>query len=246
MPKVEVNDIEMYYEVHGEGPPLLMLHGFTGSSQMWSQWISEYGPHFQLIIPDYRGHGRTNNPSKEFTHRQASEDVFLLLEHLDLKKIKGLGCSSGADILLHMATKQPDTVESMVLDSTCPYLPKQAREASAAFAPTEERWALYRQIHHFGDDQINLLISQLIGLKDNYDDMNFTEPLLSTIKAKTLVMTGDRDPMYPVKMSTILFESIPDSYLWIVPNAGHALTFGYVDTVKEGILDFLMGKWEES
>jgi pimeloyl-ACP methyl ester carboxylesterase len=244
MPKVQVNDIEMYYEVHGEGTPLLMLHGFGGASQVWIPYIEEYQQHFQLIIPDYRGHGQTTNPSKEFTARQAADDMFKLLDHLDISKVKGLGCSTGGDILLHMATKKPESVESMAVDGAVPYFPQQARKLMAVWSPTKEHKEIFQQIHHFGDEQINLIVEQMNGFSESYDDMNFTKPFLSTIKAKTLILLGDRDKYYPVEMATILYESIPDSYLWIVPNAGHALTYNNVKQVKDTILDFLTGKWE--
>jgi len=244
MPKVKVNDIEMYYEAHGEGEPLLMLHGFTISGQMWNDYISDYEPHFQLVIPDLRGHGRTNNPSKLFTRRQAAEDMFALLDHLGINKVKGLGCSTGGDILLHMATKQPKRIGAMALDGAVPYYPKQMREKISQV--TEERIERLSQWHHLGDDQISLLIKNVHEMLVSYDDVNFTKPLLSTIQAKTLIMLGDRDPYYPVEMATILYDSIPDSYLWIVPNAGHALTLFLAESVKKGVLDFLTGKWEGS
>ena len=71
MPKVEVNDIEMYYEVHGEGTPLLMLHGFSMTGTTFHPLIPEYKKHFKLIIPDQRGRGRSTNPKQPFTHKRA-------------------------------------------------------------------------------------------------------------------------------------------------------------------------------
>jgi pimeloyl-ACP methyl ester carboxylesterase len=242
LPKVKVNDIEIYYEVYGEGTPLLMLHGFTISGQAWNNYVADYKPHFQLIIPDYRGHGRTNNPSKHFIRRQAAEDLFALLDYLGINKFKGLGCSTGGDILLHMATKQPKRIEAMALDGAAPYYPKQMRDKISQ--NIEKIINRIRKWHHLGDDQINLLIKNVHEMINSYDDVNFTKPLLSTIKAKTLIMLGDRDHYFPVEMATILFESIPDSYLWIVPNAGHALTMREEGLVKNVILDFLLDKWE--
>ena len=86
MPTVEVNDIEMYYEVHGEGPPLVMLHGFIESSFVWKPFISEYKKHFKLIIPDLRGHGQSTNPTNKFTHRQSAHDIYALLDHLEVER----------------------------------------------------------------------------------------------------------------------------------------------------------------
>lgn len=246
MPKVKVNDIEMYYEVHGEGEPLLLLHGLTGTSQMCKSFLPDYEPYFKVIIPDLRGHGKTTNPSRQFTARQASDDIIKLLDHLKVDKLKAMGCSSGGDILLHMATRQPDRVEAMVLDSTGPYFPDQGREAAADWTPSEENWKLLRQIHHYGEEQIRLLVKHMRDLKDSYDDMNFTKPYLSTIKAKTLIISGDRDKYYPVNIALEMYESIPESYLWVLPNTGHAVVGSqYADALRSVALDFLLGKWEE-
>ena len=244
MPKVQVNDIDMHYEVHGEGTPLLMLHGFTGASQSWAPFIEEYSERFQLIVPDLRGHGKTTNPSKKLSNRQVSEDINELLKILGLKNVKAVGCSFGGDILLQIATRYPNKIESMVLDGATPYYSNQMRKITNELTVTEEQMERFRQVHVFGDEQIELLLQNHIEMASTYDDHNFTAPFLSTIKAKTLIILGDRDIFIPVEMATILFEAIPDSNLWIVPNAGHALTMNSVDVVRNQILDFLTGKWE--
>ena len=68
----KLNDMEMYYEIHGkaDGDPLVLLHGFLASGTMWQRFLDDLGPHFKVIVPDLRGHGRSTNPSKKFTHRQ--------------------------------------------------------------------------------------------------------------------------------------------------------------------------------
>ena len=244
MPKVQVNDIDMHYEVHGEGPPLLMLHGFSGASQAWTPLIKDYSERFQLIVPDLRGHGKTTNPSKKLSNRQASEDINELLKILGLKNVKAVGCSFGGDTLLQIATRYPNKIESMVLDGATPYYTNQMRKKVINLTVTEEQMKIFRQVHVFGDEQIELLFQNHVEMVSMYDDQNFTAPFLSSIQAKTLVILGDRDIFIPVEMATSLFEAIPDSYLWIVPNAGHALTMNSVDVVRNQILDFLTGKWE--
>jgi pimeloyl-ACP methyl ester carboxylesterase len=237
----------MYYEVHGEGEPLVLVHWFFGSGRNWSPFIPKFKDDFQLIIPDLRGHGKTTNPSKIFTHRQAAFDVYALLDHLNIDKVKGMGCSSGGYILTHMATIYPNRVEAMVLDSATPYYPGQCRRAMAEFTLTRDRIERYRQRHPYGDEQIDLLVQQFREMKDSYDDVNFTKPLLSTIKAKTLIIHGDRDHYYPVEMATMLYESIQDSYLWIVPNTDHGVMLSeHLEEVKKKAFDFLTGKWEDS
>src|SRR5205823_1403624 len=113
-----------------------------------------------------------------------------------------IGLSMGAKTLLHMATAQPGRIEAMVLVSATPYFPAQARAAMAQLsvdAFSDADWAMQRQRHVHGDDQIRMLFEQMRGLKDRHDDMAFTPPLLATIAARTLIVHGDRDPLYPVE-----------------------------------------------
>src|ERR671937_2872217 len=118
---VEVNGMEMYYEVRGAGEPLVLLHGGGGVGANWGLIFEEPPDGFQLIVPDMRGHGRSTNPSKEFTFRQLALDVFALLDHLGVGRFKAVGMSMGAKTLLHMATSRPARAEAVVLVSGAPY-----------------------------------------------------------------------------------------------------------------------------
>ena len=74
--------------------------------------------------------------------------------------------------------------------------------------------------------------------------MNFTPPYLSTIRARTLIVHGDRDPLYPVNMAVELYAAIPCSYLWVIPNGGHGPIFGEMgDRFVETSLAFLSDEW---
>jgi pimeloyl-ACP methyl ester carboxylesterase len=86
-----------------------------------------------------RGHGRSTNPSKEFTFRQLSLDVFSLLDHLGVERCKAIGLSMGAKTLLHLATQQPARVEAMVLLSAAPYFPEQARAIMRQSRPDNQQ-----------------------------------------------------------------------------------------------------------
>src|SRR5690349_18602029 len=118
---VHVNEIEMYYEIHGEGEPLLLLHGGGGVGANWQLIFDEPPAGYRLIIPDLRGHGHSTRSSLEFSFRQAALDVFALLDQLGVHRFKAIGMSMGAKTLLHMATQQPTRVDAMVLVSAAPY-----------------------------------------------------------------------------------------------------------------------------
>src|SRR2546429_7843972 len=128
-----VNGVQLYFEVTGTGEPLVLLHGFSGSSQDWMASTTEWGNQFQLILPDLRGHGRSGILSKPFRHEEAATDMLALLDHLGIGACKGLGVSGGGNVLLHMATKQPERVKAMVLVSATPYFPAQARPIMRAY-----------------------------------------------------------------------------------------------------------------
>src|SRR3954466_5157600 len=226
---IPINGFEMYYEERGGGEPLVLLHGGTGIGADWQHVFPGGAPAgFRLIVPGLRGHGRSTNPGA-FTFRDAARDIFALLDHLGLARVKAIGLSMGAKTLLHMATQQPQRIEAMVLVSATPYFPAQARAAMAQVsvdAFSEADWNAQRQRHVHGDAQIRLLFDQVRGLKDSYDDMAFTPPLLAAITARTLIVHGDRDPLYPVELALELYRSIPNAALWVVPNGGHGPIFG--------------------
>ncbi len=246
---VPINGMQMNYVIRGQGDPLVLLHGFTGSNQTWNPVVDEFAKEYRLIIPDLRGHGRSTNPSNKFTHRQSAMDVYALLDHLGITRFKAMGISTGGMTLLHMATQQPDRVEAMALIGATIYYPEQARvimRQSTLDARTDRDWEVMRQRHKNGDEQIKMLWTQFYNFKDNYDDMNFTAPYLSTIKARTFIVHGDRDAFFPVSIPMEMYTSIPHSYLWILPNGGHVPIFGdMTEEFTKRALSFLRGEWEK-
>jgi pimeloyl-ACP methyl ester carboxylesterase len=230
MPSVQINDFTCHYEDRGEGEPLLLLHGGTGIASDWNLIFGENPlAGFRAIVPEARGHGHSTNPSKALTIRQLALDAFALLDQLRIDRVKAIGLSMGAKTLLHMATLQPPRIDSMVIVSAAPYFPAQARTAMAQLSIngfSEADWAFQRRRHVQGDDQIRMLVEQMRGLKDRHDDMAFTPPLLAAIIARTLIVHGDRDPLYPVELAVEMYRSIPNSSLWVVPNGGHGPVFG--------------------
>ena len=225
---VRVNGIDMSYQVLGSGEPLLLLHGFLGCGDDWQPFIQALAKQFQVIVPDLRGHGWSTNPAKTFTHRQAATDVIALLDHLGLKRVRAMGISTGGMTLLHMATREPERIDAMVLIGATSYFPPQAREimeeSSEKTPPEVREWQ--QKCAKRGSDQARELSAQFTAFKDSYDDMNFTTPYLSTIKARTLIVHGDRDDFFPVSIPVEMYQAIRDSELWIVPGEGHVPILG--------------------
>jgi len=94
------------------------------------------------------------------------------------------------------------------------------RVYSTSLLPAEEMEKMRRR-HPGGDTQIETLFAQARGFADSYDDLAFTPADLQKITARTLIIQGDRDPFYPVQISVDMFNAIPKSSLWIVPDGGH-------------------------
>ncbi len=219
-----VNGIHLYYEVHGNGPPLLLLHGFGGAAKHWHPFIPELSARFQLIVVDLRGHGHSTSTSEPFTHRQAAHDVVCLLDLLGLEKVSAMGISSGGMALLHIATSEPKRIESLVLISATTHFPPQARSImrSTSFERMPEFVRdMYGECATRGEEQIRDLVSQFNALHDNHDDMNFSASDLKKITARTLIIHGDSDKFFPVEIAESMHSSIRGSTLRIFSGASH-------------------------
>jgi len=226
----EINGYRMHYELYGDssGEPLLWLHGWSGSGQDWKYIFKESPSGFRLIGPDIRGNGASTGFDGTHSFRQSARDMFVLLDHLGIHKVKAIGLSGGGIILLHMATQQTDRIEAMVVISAPPYFPEQARAIQRQFSfdlLSETEKTAMRERSKGGQKQIDWLMAQTRLMADTKDDVNFT-PVLGTITARTLIVFGDADPLYPVRLALELRESIAGAALWIVPNGGHGPVFG--------------------
>ena len=245
----EINGYRMNYGLYGDpsGEPLLWLHGWSGSGQDW-KYISNAPPNgFCLIGPDIQGNGASTGFAGTYSFRQSARDMFALLDHLGIRKVKAIGLSGGGVILLHMATQQPDRIEAMVVISAPPYFPEQAREIQRQFSfdvLSEAEKKAMRERSKGGENQIDWLMAQTRLMGNSYDDVNFTPPLLATITARTLIVFGDADSLYPVSLAFELHNSIPRAALWIVPNGGHGPVFGSnANPFTERATEFLAGDW---
>lgn len=244
---LDVNGVRLHYETAGEGEPLLWISGFMGVGADWRHLFKEPPPGYRLIAPDLRGHGGSTGPSGPFLFREAARDVLGLLDHLGLDAVKAIGLSGGGITLLHMATLAPSSIGSMVVVSAPPSFPEQTRAIQRQMSEAmlgEAEMARMRERHVRGEAQIRQLLAQARGLADIDDDVNFTAMSLSRITADTLIVFGDRDPLYPVSLAMELQAGIPRSHLWIVPNGGHGPIFGeHQARFVETALTFLGGAW---
>jgi pimeloyl-ACP methyl ester carboxylesterase len=245
-----INGMQMYYEVYGEGTPLVLLHGFTGSSLVWQPYIGEFAKHFRVIVPDLRGHGRTLDPTNQFTLAQQALDVFVLLDQLEIEHFKAIGNSGGGCSLQYMAAQQPERLEAIILASCSAYFPEQTATALLAIVDEDDASFEPRRHHHLQDiRQIRTLVNQMPKIVEDY---NTQPPDLSKITAQTLIVSSDRDGLSSpgptsVSMPFEMYTSIANTHLWIVPNAGHAFVNTdpdrYAGAFIQTALEFLRGEW---
>ena len=239
----QINEIQMHYEVTGDGDPLLLLHSGTQTTRMWDRFVDRFSERYRVIAVDLRGHGGSTNPDGLWSTRQFAEDVFALLDHLEVDRVRAVGASAGAMTLLHMATSRPDRIEALVIIGVGTYIPAECREILAPVTTDglpEAAWEQLRAKHRYGDDQIRALYAWVASLADDYDDMVFTPPQLATITAPTLVIHGDRDYCFPASMAWDIYQAIPSSALWVVPNGGHVpVTDGNEARFGDITLEFL-------
>jgi pimeloyl-ACP methyl ester carboxylesterase len=225
---VSLPDIELQYVRAGRGAPLLLLHGFTGCSSDWQHAAGDtLAAAYTLLMPDARGHGGSSNPLGTITHRQCARDMLAFLDALGVQQCRAIGVSMGGNVLLHMARLAPARISAMVLVSATMYFPEQAREImrQLPMEPAPEQWASLRARHPQGDAQIRALWRAQRALADDVDDMSFTPAQLSEIRARALVVYGDRDPLYSIQMGVDMFRALPHGQLYVVPNGGHAPVF---------------------
>ena len=117
MPYAPVNDLSMYYEVHGEGPPLILLHGAYMTAEMMGPLAAGLAEHRQVIVPELQAHGRTADVDRPLTYEQMADDTAALLRHLEIEQADVVGYSMGGGAALQLAIRHPELVRRLVVVS---------------------------------------------------------------------------------------------------------------------------------
>lgn len=210
---VDVGDAQIYYRALGEGEPLLVLHNFGTNGERWMPHIAPLTEDRRVVVADLRGHGRSTAPTGEWSHRLASEDIAKLMDRLGHPVFDAIGLSSGAMALLHLAVRQPSCLRAVVLMSGTTRFTERTRAMQAAWTGSAQ--------YPVGDEQGALLRRWFNSTPSYPDDMAFTEHHLSMVRARTLVLHGDRDVFCTPEIAVEMFRGIPNGSLCIVPGMGH-------------------------
>lgn len=228
MPTVRVNDIQMYYEIHGEGAPLALILGLGTDVSEWEGTIQPLAQHFQVIAFDNRGAGRSDKPDTPYSIGLMAADTEALLAALALERAHILGISLGGRIALALALTHPERVERLILVST------SARSV--------------RRPWWFGP--LSLLTS-VPGLRSKYPQPRYAfrrqrqassgfdvTMRLGEIHAPTLILHGTRDKTAPFALADELHAGIAGSNL--IPFDGGHIFFlaGERQRFLDAIIDF--------
>ena len=220
----DINGIRLHYRIIGTGPALLLIHGFTWTGEWWDPLLPTLARDHRVIVVDLPGHGRSTSHRGPWSFRQVASDMYALLDSLGVERVRAIGHSAGGNTLVHMATQQPARMEAMVLIAGGHRLPQSARQYGRELTfdslPEPARNALVRA-HPGGEAQVRSLFDIVHVILDDHEDMRFASERISQIRARTLLVWGNRDPWYPIEVAVELYQASPDAVLWVVPSQGH-------------------------
>jgi len=251
MPKVKVNDIDLYYEVHGEGYPVVFLHGFTATHAMWQPQVPVLSREYRFIIYDARGHGQSESPSspENYSADIVVEDLFQLLGTLGVEKAVVGGLSMGGYQSLRFCLSHHQMVTALITMDTGPgyrnptrmqqwnrqqeervkLLETQGVQALAANAGEARREI---SLEHNSVGLANMA-RKVVAQHDYWVIEN-----LDKIKVPTLVLVGENDTAF-LQAADYMSKKIPGAQHVVIPEAGHAANLDNIETFNKTILDFL-------
>jgi pimeloyl-ACP methyl ester carboxylesterase len=264
MPKIKVGDINMYYEVYGDGFPLVMINGLSTNVYWWDPlFIEEISKKYRVVIFDNRGAGRTDKPEIDYSIKMFADDTIGLMDALKISKAHVLGVSMGGMIAQEIAINHPERVEKLVLCVTHP-------GGTKAISPSPEVISMLigeragRTPEEIVENTIYLLYPPKF-IDENPEVVEQTKERISKymippefflrqfraimefdafdrlkkIKSPTLVVGGGKDILVPPENSRIIAEAIPNAKLVIFDEAGHGLIAQEREKFAEMLLSFL-------
>jgi aminoacrylate hydrolase len=260
---MRITDGELYYEVHGEGPPLITAAGLGGVGSFWNPQLPALSPHFEVVLHDHRGTGQSSRDRITYSVAQMTRDVLDLADGLGMERFHFAGHSTGAAIGQELALRHPDRLLSAVLSSgwarcdpwfsrcfeTRATLLKSAGPAAYVraqglflFPPwwvSQHHDELTRmeqgQLAHFPPEEI--VLSRIAAITSYGPGEE-----LAAVKTPCLVVCADDDHLTPPHLSVDMHRLIPGSDLVILPTGGHFNTITRPDEFNETILTWLQAK----
>ena len=249
-----VRGLKMYYEIHGKGEPLVLLHGsFMTITNNWTDAIARFSKTRKVIAVELQGHGRTADIDREFSYQSLADDVAALLGHLKIKQADVLGYSMGSGVAFQVAIRHPDKVRKVVSISGVVRHDGWVKEAVEAFAhmdpamfkgsPLETEYKKLSPTPERFDTFIKRVISMDVKPYD------FGTDKLKATKAPFLFIHGDADgvrldhiaEMFRAKGGDVFGDMRPrgESRLAILPNTTHVTLMEKMEVIVPMVNDFL-------
>ncbi len=272
MSRIMVNDVHLNVEVSGGGPPLVLLHGFTGSAANWQPHSAVFEKQFRIIAVDLLGHGGSDSPVDRARYRmeRCVENLILVFDHLGLERVSLLGYSMGGRVALHVAAAHPERIRALALESASPGLADPAERAARmasdeALADFIEREGLEPFVDKW--EQLPLFASQARlsemmraelreqrlhnkphGLANSLRGLGTgaQSPLwdrLPELRMPTLLIAGELDPKFTT-IARSMAGALPNARLALVPEAGHTVHLEQPEIFDRLVLEFMViGDW---
>ena len=233
----DVNGLKMYYEIYGQGKPIVLIHG--GGSTIQTSF-GKIIPHLafsrQVIAVELQAHGRTSDRDAGETFEQDADDVATLLQNLQIPSVDILGFSNGGHTAMEIAMRQPILVNKLVLCST--FYKKNGRfpkfwegfEGEVSFSKMPQPYKdAFLKVNNSPEALLNMFNKDVQRMKDF---KGWSDAQLRSIQAATLVVCGDTDVNTP-EHAVEMFRMIPNCQLAIVPG-GHGKYLGELTTLDDG------------
>lgn len=258
MPKIRVNDINLYYEVNGDGQSLLFIHGLGSSTRDWELQVQEFSKTFQVITWDLRGHGQSDKPAGPYSLPMFAADAAGLLQSLNIKSAHVVGLSLGGGVAFQLAIDYPELVRTMVIVNSAPELVVRTLQDRIAI------WQRFAIVRLLGMRKMGQVLSRRLFPKDEQmslrttfverwaenDPRAYQEAMramvgwsvtdkLGSIKCPTLVISADQD-YTPVAVKERYTKLMPNAELVIIPDAHHATPVEQPEKFNAVLMDFLV------
>ena len=251
--KILINNLEINYKEAGEGKPLLILHGWEGSSDSWikvQEILAKNG--YKVICPDFPGFGKSKTPPKAWGVDDYSNFILNLIETLRLQNFFLLGHSFGGRVATKFVIAYPEKIKSLILCDSAGIKQKWGPKEKLLFRLSKIGNALFtaKPLVRFKDRARNVFYLFLRHKDYTRADGVMKEtikkvleedllPILSKIKNRTLIVWGQQDKIVPIKYAYIFKEKIENSELKILPKVGHSPHLEAPEKLAEIIIKFI-------
>jgi pimeloyl-ACP methyl ester carboxylesterase len=237
----DINGIKLYYEIYGEGEPLMLFHGNGGSIASFASEIPELSKHFKVIAVDSRAQGKSTDSSAEITYALMASDMSALIDQLRLGSVNVMGWSDGGNVGLELALAHPEQVKKLVtFGANYTHVDFEAAPNDVKMQSDDPRVA--RTAAAIAEAK-KTMSPRSPAVRKKLDDLmakypNITTAQLQTIEMPVLVIAGDHDAI-KLEQTISLFRNLPHAQLWIVPGATHFVAMEQPDLVNRQVIVFL-------